>query len=69
MGASIRGDVGGFGIGSELTTNAALTVGYQISERYSVGVGYRYLRIEDDAGRMELTSETYGPAIGMAIRF
>lgn len=68
-GASIRGDVGGFGIGSELTTNAALTVGYQISERYSVGVGYRYLRIEDDAGRMELTSETYGPAIGIAIRF
>ncbi len=68
-GASIRGDVGGFGIGSELTTNAAATLSYRISDRYSVGVGYRYLRIEDDAGRMEMTSETYGPAIGMAIRF
>lgn len=68
-GASIRGDVGGFGLGSELTTNAAATLGYRISDRYSVGVGYRYLRIEDDAGRMELTSETYGPTLGMAIRF
>ncbi len=68
-GASIRGDVGGFGVGSELSANVLAAVGYRISDRCSLGFGYRYLRVEDDMKGSKLTSETYGPLIGMSIRF
>lgn len=67
--ASLRADLAGFGTGSELTTNAVATVGYDISERYTIGFGYRYMDIDYENGNIELSSTTQGPVIGMVIRF
>jgi len=67
--ASLRGDLAGFGAGSELTTNAIAAVSYAISDRYDVGFGYRYMKIEYEKGDLEVDMTTYGPIVGMAIKF
>lgn len=67
--ASLRADVAGFGAGSELTTHVLGALYYNISDRYTLGLGYRYLDIdyEEDDLNMDMTTE--GPVIGMSIRF
>lgn len=67
--ASLRGDVGGFGVGSKLATNAVAVVSCKLSDRYSLGFGYRYLDIEKEGNRAKFDSTTYGPVVGVAIRF
>lgn len=67
--ASLRADFAGFGTGSELTTNAIAVVSYKISDRYDVGFGYRYMDIEYESSTLKIDMETYGPVIGMGIRF
>lgn len=67
--ASLRADVGGFGAGSELSFNGVAAFRYAVSERCSLGLGYRYLRVDYDARDTELTMETYGPIAGVSFRF
>lgn len=66
---SLRGDLAGFGVGSDLTTNAVAVLSYNISDRYEVGFGYRYMKVELDKKRLDMDITTYGPVIGMAINF
>ncbi len=69
--ASLRGDLAGFGVGSgsKLTTNAIASVGYSISDRYLLAFGYRYLEIDYEKNAVDLDIKTYGPVLGMVIRF
>jgi hypothetical protein len=67
--ASLRGDLAGFGVGSELSTNIVGTVGYNITDRHTLAFGYRYLDIDYEANDIEVSMTTYGPIIGMVIRF
>lgn len=67
--ASLRGDFAGFGTGSELTTNAVAVISYTISDRYDVGFGYRYMDVKYETDRLDLDMTTYGPVVGMNIRF
>lgn len=41
-----RGDIGGFGLGSDLTWQASASVGYQISEHWSSEFGYRHMDVD-----------------------
>ena len=47
---TFRGDVGGFGLGSDLAWNAQGAVVYQTSARLVVGVGYRYYDTDYSSG-------------------
>lgn len=67
--ASLRGDFAGFGVGSELTTNAVAALTYSISKRYEVGFGYRYMDLKYETKRLDLDMTTYGPIVGMSINF
>lgn len=69
--ASLGGDLAGFGVGSgsELTTNIVGVFSYDISDRYSVRFGYRYLDIDYETDAAEISMTTSGPVLGMAIRF
>lgn len=69
--ASLRADFAGFGVGSgsELSTNIVAALSYRINDRYSVAFGYRYLDIDYEGDAVEMTTTTYGPVIGMSIRF
>jgi hypothetical protein len=55
---SVRGDIGGFGVGSHFTWNMAAILGYQVSQRISTGVGYRILDINFSEGTARTNSST-----------
>jgi len=68
---SIRGDVGGFGIGNaaDLVWGATALLGYRLSDRATLGFGYRYYDIDYSKGRLDADVQLYGPMIGVAYRF
>ncbi|MCB1008803.1 MAG: outer membrane beta-barrel protein [Acidobacteria bacterium] len=46
----LRGDVGGFGVGSDLSWNAVAAAAYSFNDRISLGLGYRILDIDYEHG-------------------
>jgi hypothetical protein len=70
---TLRGDVGGFGVGSELTWHVATTVRRKVNDRVSWYAGYRVIAYDYREGsgpgtqRYDLTQQ--GPGLGLAISF
>jgi hypothetical protein len=69
----LRADVGGFGVGSDQSWNAVAAVSYRVSNRVSVGGGYRILDVKYDDGtgpkRFLYDVQMDGPAIGLIFSF
>jgi hypothetical protein len=69
----LRGDVGGFDVGSQLSWNLAGYVGYNISRVVSLWAGYRALYVNYESGsgfdKFVFNVTMYGPVIGMGFRF
>jgi opacity protein-like surface antigen len=69
----IRGDVGGFGIGSDLTWALVGTLQYDISRKVALMAGYRVLDIDYDQGSgtslFVYDVLTHGPTFGFIFRF
>jgi len=69
----VHGDVGGFGVGSDLTWQAYANVGYRASDLVSIIVGYRAIDIDyregsgNDVFRYDVL--TAGPQVGIAFSF
>lgn len=70
---TLRGDIGGFGFGSDLTWHALTKVTYQQSDRFSWYVGYRAIAYdyEDGEGRKYQNYDLvqHGPGAGIAFSF
>jgi hypothetical protein len=68
-----RTDVGGFGVGSDISWNLVGMVGYSISRVISLWAGYRALYVDMESGsgtdEFKLDAWMYGPAIAMGFRF
>lgn len=69
----LRGDVAGFGVGSDLTWQAMVTVDWKASDSLHVVGGYRYLDAdyEDGSGASLFRYDvvTSGPGIGVSFKF
>ncbi len=69
----LRGDVAGFGLGSELTWNAIASLGYYVAENLRLSGGYRVMDIDYDEGSgytdLEVDIRLAGPWIGLAWLF
>jgi opacity protein-like surface antigen len=71
----VRGDIGGFGIGSgsDLTWNVLAGVDWRFRENMSLKVGYRVLDIDYERGsgrsRFGFDGQMRGPIIGLTISF
>lgn len=67
-----RGDVGGFGVGSDLTWQAFPYLNWRISERCSLQAGYRWVSNDYESGsganRFAYDVLTQGPQIGLTIK-
>ncbi|HEU5311015.1 MAG TPA: hypothetical protein VFV24_06145, partial [Candidatus Eisenbacteria bacterium] len=64
-----RGDVGGFGIGSDLTWQAHPYLDWIFMQNASLQAGYRWLDVDyenDDAFRWDVL--TQGPQVGVTVR-
>jgi hypothetical protein len=70
---TVRGDIGGFGVGSDLTWHALTKFTYQQSDRFSWYLGYRAIAYdyEDGKGRNYQNYDLvqHGPGAGIAFAF
>jgi hypothetical protein len=70
---SLRGDVGGFDVGSKFTYNAVGLVGYNISRVVSLWLGYRVMGVNYETGsglnKFQYDVTMYGPITGIVFRF
>ena len=68
---SVRSDVGGFGVGNaaDLVWGATALLGYRLSDRTTLGLGYRYYDISISSGRLDADVQMYGPMVGLTYRF
>ena len=69
-----RGDIGGFGIGSDFSWNVQGGVGYDVSDRFSVVAQYKALSVDFDNEKTGLDflsydTVTHGPLIGFVFHF
>lgn len=62
-------DIGGFGVGSDLSWQAFLGGRYALSERFALEAGFRYLSIDYSADRVDVDAEFWGPTVGLSFRF
>lgn len=70
---TLIGDIGGFGVGSDLTWQLFPALGVGMTERLSLEIGWRFLdtnyKTGEDNERFEYDVLTHGPALGFAFRF
>jgi len=68
-----KGDIGGFGVGSDFTWHVTAFAGWNFSEHATLMLGFRYLDVDYDdgngAGRFLWDVSESGPAAGLAWRF
>jgi hypothetical protein len=72
-GVNVLGDVGGFGVGSDLTWQAHGVLYYRITRQLQVGVGYRALYVDHVEGegnaREGIEATFHGPVAGLGFTF
>lgn len=64
-----RGDIGGFGVGSEFSWQLAGYVAFHVSRHFDIGLGYRHLDIERDKDSLDLDLALSGPLMGLGFNF
>jgi len=65
---SLKGDAGGFGVGSQLTWQVCTGLGKQFKERYSLLLGYRYMDVDYKNGGFLYDTHMSGLLAGFGIR-
>jgi hypothetical protein len=66
---NLKGDAGGFGVGSQLTYQIYSGVGKEFKERYSLLLGYRYLSVDYTNAGFLYDTHMSGLVSGFGIRF
>jgi len=68
-----RGDVGGFGVGSDFSWQIQANAGYRFSKLFQTSIGYRYIGINYDKGegveRFLYNIDTYGWVVRFGFNF
>ena len=66
---SLRGDLGGFGIDSDMAINAEAMFRYQMNDTFAINFGYRYLKVKfkEDVFLYDISLD--GFLFGLGIRF
>ena len=66
---AVYGDIGGLGIGSDLTWQATANVNYQLNHKMSLGAGWRYFKVNYDHGDFLYDVAQSGPVITFRTEF
>jgi hypothetical protein len=64
----LRTDVGGFGVGSDLTWQTILGVGWGFTESGQLDLGWRFLDVDYD-GNFAFDAQYSGPMLGLIWTF
>jgi hypothetical protein len=62
-------DVGGFGVGSDVTWQVAVTANYQASERFFLSIGWRHLYLDYSDNGTIFKGAMSGPLLGATFTF
>ena len=69
----VKGDLGGFGIGSDFTWQLQAYAGYRFSRLFQLSAGYKILSVDYDKGvdkeRFIYNVDTFGPVIRLGFNF
>lgn len=65
----LRGDIGGFGVSSDMTINLLGTVGFSFNKNIAAELGYRYVSIDFKEDDFLYDVSMYGFVIGLGIYF
>jgi hypothetical protein len=63
------GDIGGFGVNSDLIWQANAVLGYRFNDSVSALAGYRSLGVDYSSGGFLVDTVAHGPVIGLSFRF
>jgi opacity protein-like surface antigen len=63
-----RGDVGGFGVGSDFVWNANVGVGFEITDNFDIAAGYRWLDYDFEDGDFTFDVQIAGPWIALLLK-
>ena len=66
---SARGEIGGFGVQSDLLWQASALIGYRASERWSLHFGYRHAAVDYRSGGFVYDAAASGPLICLGIHW
>jgi hypothetical protein len=66
---NLRGDIGGFGIGSKFAWQAQAYGGYRFSELFQLTAGYRIISIDYNKDNFVYDVNTYGPVLRLGFNF
>ena len=66
---ALYGDVGGFGIGSDLTWQVLAAIQYEFNERWRASAGWRHYSVDYDKGAFLYDVSLSGPIIGIRYAF
>jgi hypothetical protein len=62
---TLRGDIGGFGVSSELTTNVAAIFGVRLTDAMTLRFGYRALQMDFEDDQFVLDATLQGYVVGL----
>jgi len=72
-GITLRGDIGGFGVGSEFAWQMMLLLRWHVTDELDISAGYRYIDVDyednGDSGIVKYDVASQGPGIGLTFRF
>ncbi|MCX9147675.1 hypothetical protein [Erythrobacter sp. WG] len=69
LSALLQADLGGFGVGSDLTYQLTGTLNYRASDRFVLSGGWRHLHLDYARGGTRFEGSQTGPIIGVTHRF
>lgn len=68
-GVALYGDLGGFGVGADLSWQMLGTVQYEISERWRLAAGWRHFSAKQSKNDWDVHMKLDGPILGATYRF
>ena len=64
-----RGDIGGFGVGSDLMWQAEAALGFQLTRSIFAELGYRALSLDYEKDGLTYDTITHGPQVTVGVQF
>lgn len=64
-----KGDIGGFGVNSQMTWQMNVGVAYMLSPNFPLAFGFKYLGVNYYKNELNWTVNEYGPTLGIGYRY
>ncbi|MBK8551642.1 MAG: hypothetical protein IPL53_11510 [Ignavibacteria bacterium] len=68
-GAWTKGDIGGFGVNSQMTWQMNVGIAYMLSPNWPLTLGFKYLGVNYYKNNLNWTVNEYGPTLGIGFKY